>query len=368
MVQNEIKASTTTTALSTIRNWLLDKKLHIIIWLIFMLYEAGIIGLFSGHFSPLSNYIIYYTLNITLFYVHTHIVLDKALMPSASVWLRLPVFIVLELISYMLITIVLDYLVINYTGYTGTKKIAFNLQYFAGPVYRAIYFMFFSTGYYFLLRFLTEQKKTEDLEKQRLNNLIQIQKSENAFLKAQVQPHLLFNTLDFIYQNARESSPVAAETILSLSEMMRYAIDSNKDKDLITIGEEINQIENLINLHQLRKNHTIQIRLWYEDEIKTLEIIPLVLITLVENMFKHGDMIYATKPAEINLHFDGRFLQIETSNLINLNENTAGTGLGMENIAKRLKFAYGENATFSFQKNDDNYFLVKLTIDTKFKR
>jgi two-component system LytT family sensor kinase len=345
-----------------ILNWISEKKLHILIWTVFIFYEAIIIGIFVGKFQPISNYIIFYSFNVATFYFHAHVVLSSALKKLNGRWWRLPLFIMLELAAYLILIVILDYIVINYTSYNGPFKIEFTASFFAAPTYRAIYFMSFATSYYFLLNFLEERKKIENLEKQRLNNIIQIAKSENAFLKAQIQPHLLFNTLDFIYQNARESSPVAAEAIHSLSEMMRYSVDSNKDREFISLSEEINQVENLINLHQLRKDHGVQLRFWYDDEIREVKIIPMVLITLVENMFKHGELLKESDPAEVCIKVDQDNLIIETSNLIKSLKDNSGLGTGMENIKKRLDYTYGQHAEFKHFTNINHYFKVMLTI------
>ncbi len=345
-----------------ILNWFSDKKLHILVWTIFIFYEAIIIGIFAGRFSTLSTYVIFYSLNIATFYFHAHVVLAFALKKLNERWWKLPLFILLELAAYLILTVCLDYIVINYTDYNGPIKLIFNAAFFAAPIYRAIYFMCFATSYYFLLNFLEERKKIEDLEKQRLNNIIQIAKSENAFLKAQIQPHLLFNTLDFIYQNAKDSSPVAAEAIHSLSEMMRYSVDSNKDREFILLDEEINQVENLINLHQLRKDHHVQLRFWYDDEIRNIKIIPLVLTTLVENMFKHGELLTASHPAEVSLRTEHDQLIIETSNLIRAVKDNSGLSSGMENIRKRLAYTYGKSAEFNYFADSNHYFKVMLTI------
>jgi two-component system LytT family sensor kinase len=345
-----------------ILEWIASKKLHIITWIIFIFYESIIVGLINGKFGQLAPYVLYYSLNIITFYVHAHVVLSIGLNnPKHTAW-KLPLLLLLEIIAYCIITIFLDYVIIHHTHYNGSRRITLDLQYFSPSLYRCIYFMCFSTGYYFLMRYLNERKKTEELEKQRLNNLIQIARSENAFLKAQIQPHLLFNTLDFIYHNARESSPIAAEAIHSLSEMMRYSVDSNKDREFILLGEEINQVENLINLHQLRKDHGVQLRFWYDHEIRSLKIIPMVLITLVENMFKHGELLNESEPAEIALKVEENNLIIETSNLIKTVKNTSGLNAGMENIRKRLDYTYGSNAEFKYFTDIKQHFKVILTI------
>lgn len=348
-----------------ILKWISVKKLHLIIWTIFIFYEAIVIGIFIGKFLPITNYLIFYSFNIITFYFHAHVVMTFAFRKQKGRWWRLPLFILLELVAYLLITVALDYFVIHYTSYDGPFNIEFTPSFIAGPVYRGSYFICFATCYYFLLNFLKERKKIENLEKQRLNNQIQLAKSENAFLKAQIQPHLLFNTLDFIYQNARESSPIAAETILSLSEMMRYSVDSNKDKEFVLLTEEINQVENLINLHQLRKNHGMYLRFWYDNEIGQVEIIPMVLITLVENMFKHGELLTADHPAEVSLKVEQRKLIIETANLTKEIKDSSGLQTGLENIKKRLSYAYGKDAKLKYGTGSDQYFRVTLTINIR---
>jgi len=338
------------------------KKIHIITWIFFIFYEAIIAGLLSGRFGTFRNYVIHYTLNIALFYIHAHIVLTYGLKDIKQAYWKIPLFFITEISIYFFAIYGIEFLSIKYGGYISTKKFELSVSYFIGPLYRWTFFTGFATGYYFLINFLKERKKTENLEQQRLNNIIQIAKSENAFLKAQIQPHFLFNTLDFIYHNARESSPIAAETILSLSEMMRYAVDSNQDGEFISLGNEIDQVENLINLHQLRQNHSLQIRFDYDDEVKDLQIIPLVLITLVENIFKHGNLNNLNHPAEISINQNDHTLIIETSNLANLVPNKTGLNSGMENIRKRLAYTYNNLATFEYYIDDNQYFRAKLTI------
>ncbi|WP_316803227.1 sensor histidine kinase [Pedobacter nototheniae] len=347
---------------SNFLNRIINKKRHFIAWAIFILYEAIIIGLLSGRFGSLTDYAIHYALNISLFYFNAHIALIGSLKhPKQAIW-RIPLLVIIEIIVYLVAIYFIEYVMVNFNNFKSIDKFEFSLKYFAGPLYRCSYFIGFSVGYFYILNFIQERKKTEELEKQRLNNLIQIAKSENAFLKAQINPHFLFNTLDFIYHNARESSPVAAETILSLADMMRYAVDSDSEGEFITLGDEIDQVENLINLHQLRQNHSLQIHFDYDDEIRSQKIIPLVLITLVENIFKHGDLSHQSQPASINLELRSDELILETSNLVNSIQNSNGLNSGMENIRKRLNYAYGTRVSFNFFTNEKNNFIVSLKI------
>ena len=345
-------------------NWLKLYKYHILGWAVFLFYEIIIVGLYTGTFASIGTYVFHYLINITIFYVHALLVLKRGLASPKHVFWKMPLFMLLEIATYLLV-LYLAYAVLNKNFHIiRALQPKFDKAFFLGGIFRAVYFIIFGTGYYFLITFISERKKTEILEQQRLKNLIQLEKSENAFLRAQIQPHLLFNTLDFIYQNAKENSPLAAETIVALSGMMRYAADSSHREDFITLGDEIEQVENLINLHQLRSNHNLQIQLSYENEINAAKIIPMILITLVENIFKHGALGDMTRHANITIYKDGNHLVIETINATkNKGFKDKRPGTGLENIRKRLAYTYGENYTMEHYFNDNEHFNVKITIN-----
>ncbi|WP_316829511.1 sensor histidine kinase [Pedobacter aquatilis] len=344
-------------------SWLILNRYHLIGWAIFLFYEIVIVGLYTGKFSYPGAYVFHYIINIAIFYIHALWVLKYSLINPKQIFWRMPLYLALEVGAYLLI-IYIAYAYINKNFHLiRPEQPEFNRTFFIAGIFRAVYFMIFGTGYYFLITFLKERRKTEELEQQRLNNLIQLAKSEHAFLRAQIQPHLLFNTLDFIYQNAKERSPIAAETIVALSGMMRYAVDSKHREEFIELGEEIEQVENLINLHQLRNNHNLQIQFSYDDEVKKEKIIPMVLVTLVENMFKHGELEDMTSPSQITILKDLESLIIHTRNPIKnkvINHKRPGTGL--ENIKKRLSYSYGEKAIIKNYFNDNEHFNTKITI------
>ncbi|RZL40416.1 MAG: hypothetical protein EOP00_26675, partial [Pedobacter sp.] len=329
--------------------WLAGNKYHFIAWAAFLFYEIVIVGLYTGKFGYPGAYIFHYFINISIFYVHALVVLRFGLLnPKQIIW-RIPLFLLLETVVYLFIMYAGYVFVNRHIHIIYPKDPPIDIAFFLGGVFRSGYFIICGTGYYFLVTFIKERKKTEILEQQRLNNIIQLAKSENAFLRAQIQPHLLFNTLDFIYQHAKDSAPAAAETIAALSVMMRYSVDSKHEEEFIQLGEEIDQVENLLNLHQLRANHNLQIRIWYDDEVKSEKIIPMVLITLVENIFKHGELNNHKKPAEITISDDGKNLIIKTRNAIKfVSSNTKRGGTGIENIIKRLEYTYQNSAKLDY--------------------
>jgi LytS/YehU family sensor histidine kinase len=246
-------------------------------------------------------------------------------------------------------------------GYSSSKLFfVLDKQFVVGQIYRAIYFMGFSTGYYFLKTYLNQKRENEILEKQRLEGIIAQQKAErdlaaaeNAFLKAQINPHFLFNTLDFVYHKVEESSPEAGEAIIDLSNMMRYAMSDAKKN--MTLGEEIEQVESLIHLYQLRKNNAYCIEFTYAPEVQSIPFIPLILLTLVENVFKHGDLLDPQHPAKISLSVANKNLLIRTQNKINRFATSTSNKLGLQNIENRLRQAYGDHFSFSQEVQEDLY-------------
>lgn len=346
-------------------------RFHVIAWLCFIVYETVIMGLFTGGFLHIVDYIIHYALNIVLFYFHTHIVLYHILGKRSMTFWILPIVVTLEIFLYILLLFGGEYLIAEFTNVSNTSIYtgSFDQNFVLRATWRALYFIGFSTGYYFLITFLKERDRTVDLEKQRLHQIIEQQKIEkeltkaqNAYLRAQINPHFLFNTLNFIYNKTRKTAPVAADAILTLSAMMRYAVETNEDKGYIFLEEEIEQVHNLIHLHKLRQNQQIYFEIQVQENTRKLNIIPLVLITLVENIFKHGNLSLANHPAHLKTYVVENNLYIESDNLINAIHNSSGLNKGLENIEKRLYNTYFDDASFFYERTPQNHFKTQVKI------
>ncbi|MNK05934.1 Sensor histidine kinase YehU [compost metagenome] len=347
-----------------------NNRIHFIAWSLFIFYEVVVTGILRGYFATFSNYAVFYILNICLFYFHAHVVMPSAKNEtSKAIWL-LPVLIFIEIVVYVPMTIYIVSFLQKYAGLTIYTPAELNSTSIANGVWRTSYFLLFSSGYYYLTNYLKERKTAQLAEKERLLMIIEHQnvnaeliKSQHAHLKAQINPHFLFNTLSFIYSNTRKVVPEAAEAIMSLSEMMRYAIQDDSDRNFTALTHEIEQIENLIRLHQIKSENGLNIYLDYDDNLKDIEILPLILITLVENIFKHGDLLKDEHPARISISCDGQTLVVQTTNLINTKTTGTSHHIGLENIRKRLRMVYENMASLQTEKDINNYFNVMLRIE-----
>jgi two-component system LytT family sensor kinase len=346
---------------NVIRKWVYGNRQHLVAWIIFIFYESIMVGLYSGRFSNFWDYLTHYALNISLFYTHSNLVLPKSLTQRGKSYVSLTLYILCEITIYVVLITITDLFLLNYTNLLDAEHMILDTHFYVGTIIRGSYFIGFSTGYYYLIHFLDQSKRAVILEQIRLNHIISTQKIEYELAKSQINPHFLFNTLDFIYHGIRKTAPETAEAIATLSSMMRFNLDNLRQNEFILLADEIEQVENLIYLHQIRKREKLNIQLIYDESITKINFTPLVILTLTENIFKHGDLSAAWAPAVINIYLIGDTLFIETSNLIHKEERSGGLKSGLSNISKRLQHSYGHDVnlqSFTTYK----YFRVKISV------
>jgi LytS/YehU family sensor histidine kinase len=262
-------------------------------------------------------------------------------------------------------------------------------------VYPSLLVMFFTMvinlsiffGISFLVAYITNlregQKQRKILEAQKLQ--LEMEKSEANlnFLKAQINPHFLHNTLNFLYAKSLPYSPELSEGILTLSDIMRYALSEGNARDgKAPLKDEIEHVRNVIKINQLRFSNKLNVNFEVTGIVNGATIIPFVLITLVENAFKHGDLKNTSDPIIIKLNVTGKKEFSASAEPINItvrsmenrklyfycrNRKKSGpkelsTGIGLENIKKRLDLAYGDKYKFNV-KDETEFYTTELTID-----
>jgi two-component system LytT family sensor kinase len=357
--------------ISKIWRFLVNYRLHILVWIAFIIYEYALIIIVFPVKDTALDYATHYALIITLFYFHAHMLLLLTRKDKKQARGKIFAAVLIELSVYAVCCFWLDKTLVMLHSIILTRPLAFDFHFVFSNIFRGSYFIGFSTGYYYLITFLKQRQITEESEKQRLNEIILRQKAEqeltrahNAFLKAQINPHFLFNTLDFIYHNIMEVSPFAAEAIITLADMMRYAIDSDKMGDYVVLGDEIDQVMNLQYLNQIRKNVEVNFHLSYPNAARELRFIPLVLLTLTENIFKHGNLT-GNYSASLKMSIRDEQLIIESENFSirtfsTQTQNSNGTGL--RNIAKRLHYAYGNAASINYGTDEHGKFKLMISV------
>lgn len=335
-------------------------KTHIICWTIFITYEVLISSIVNQFFKPFIFYLAFYSLNISLFYFHSLILLGKGVRNNLNDIWRISVFVIIELIIYYGLSSIIIFLLIE-LGYEKLQN-----PYFTGPVltstlWRGTYFMLYATGYYYLFSFNLKKENhlLQKIENEKLKN--DLLRAEQDFLRAQINPHLLFNTLSFIKYAAKKNPLQADEAVMRLSSIMGFALDTNTPT--IRLVKELIQVENIIALNQLRFNNSLHID--YETRIHhpNIMIIPIIVLTLVENIFKHGNLLDENYPAKIKIRTKEDQIEIMTSNLPNKQSKVKSHHTGLNNIASRLRQSYPGHHHFEYGMHDRS-FEVTMKIST----
>ena len=217
-----------------------------------------------------------------------------------------------------------------------------------------VYFAFVYIGMGFLLFLLDMQIGNQ--KKQAL--LIQQNKeAELQFLRSQVNPHFLFNTLNNIYSLVYEQSPKAPPAMLQLSELMRYML--YEKKEMVPLSKEWDYICNFITLQQLRFDYECPVELKIEGDPSLYRIPPYLLIPFIENAFKHGD--FRSDPLKIHLKISEGSLLFITSNRVSIHNKDESGGIGLDNVKRRLELLYPGKYEME-TKTENGLFTARLLI------
>ncbi|MEO6232844.1 MAG: sensor histidine kinase [Ferruginibacter sp.] len=185
--------------------------------------------------------------------------------------------------------------------------------------------------------------------------------AELSFLKAQINPHFLFNTLNNIYSLAVTQDENTADAIMKLSNLMRYVTD-DVHEDSVALEDEVNCIQDYISLQKLRLGKKVDIQVKIEGDLNGYFIPPIVLMTFVENAFKHGissheqtDIFFELVAGKKHIHFFAQNKIFENS------LNKERQGIGLSNTTERLKLLYPEKHALNITRSN-GLFTVELDL------
>ncbi|MCX6232694.1 MAG: histidine kinase [Bacteroidetes bacterium] len=210
----------------------------------------------------------------------------------------------------------------------------------------------------------TVKSNVEEDQRKKLEN--EHLKSEITYLKYQIQPHFFFNTLNNIYSLIDLNPENAKESLHRLSKLMRFILYHANNQEVL-LKEELIFIENYVELMKIRTQDNVAISLEIPHYIPSINLPPLLYITLVENAFKHG--IDPVKKSIINIWFlvtDNQLhFEITNTNYPKMYEDKSGSGIGIVNLKKRIELIFAEQDYVFEQKLIAEFFVTKLIIPIK---
>lgn len=230
-------------------------------------------------------------------------------------------------------------------------------------IYYKIIFTALGVGASLAVRYYSKLSQSER-EKKALENEKLI--SELSLLKYQIQPHFLFNTLNNIYSLISKSPEDAQKAVHSLSKMLRYILYDNTS-DTIELDKEVSFILNYNKLMKMRVGDTMNVSFDMPDEVAGVSIPPLLLIPLLENAYKHGVLPDGKGFINCKLSIEQSHLVFEVVNSIsNTEEDCSCSGIGLQNLQKRIELIYADEASLEAKIDNDKYIsrlVIPITIN-----
>ncbi len=199
----------------------------------------------------------------------------------------------------------------------------------------------------------------ENLRNKILETQLKLKEQELKFLKMQIHPHFLFNSLNTIYGFAIKKRDETPEIILKLSNLLDYIL-YQIEKPKVFLKDEINHLMDYVSLEKMRFHDTLEVLVNFKVNNENLQIAPMLLIPFVENSFKHGAIIDGKLKVTIFIETKENKLFFEIVNSA-VNEKDSVRGIGLENIEKRLEMLYPKYHNVEVIQSN-NQFKVKLEI------
>lgn len=332
---------------------------HVIFWLIYFTFNFLRWGsYFNDYLYSVKANLLGFPIHIFLTYFTIYYLIPR------FIFKRKIILFILILFSSIFVMVVIKYLLtyflISYDVWPeGPETHSLTFNYTIVMMLGELYVITFVASIKLTIDWLRETGRAARLEKEQLE-------TELRFLRAQISPHFFFNTLNNIYSLSLEKSDKTPETIIKLSDLMRYVLYETKDKNQ-SLRKELIFIKNYLDLEKIRYNENLQLEFEVTGDPKGKKIAPMLLVQFIENAFKHGaNQNIGKVRISIKILIEKKFLYFEISNTKPKNhlqnkEKYAG-GIGLLNVEKRLKLRYGEDEyNLDIHEELDEY-IVKLKL------
>lgn len=294
-----------------------------------------------------------------IFYINFFVFVDRLLFSKKTLQ-----FIILNAVMIIFFLFLKEYIEDTFFQEIFKQRLA-NTNRVKPPFKMAIYIqlltylapLFFSVA----LKSTMRWAKTETERKEAANFKLE---SELQHLHYQLQPHFFFNSLNNIYSLVDISPDQAKSSIHSLSKLMRYMLyETNVES--IPLTKEIDFLKKYIDLMKLRVSDKTSVSYSFPIKDTGIQIAPLLFISLIENAFKHGVSATKLSSIDINMTCDDKtvLFSVENNNFPKITDDKSGSGIGLQNLEKRLQLLYPDKFSFKTILKDDR-FLVTLKIET----
>ncbi|SHI46104.1 sensor histidine kinase [Aquimarina spongiae] len=329
---------------------------HTLFWIIYLLIWILLDVLYGFSFERATYNYLGCIIEIPFYYIHMYYLWPKFISRKKYATYFI-IFIPLLVLNSWLVLLLRYYLVFPYLlELTNPPKDFFALPRILGLARSILLWFGPPTAIKILQDHFTNKINIERLEKEK-------KISELNFLKSQMNPHFLFNTLNNLYSLSLKSSKKTPQALLQLSNLLSYTLyDASEDQ--ISLEKEIQHLNDYIELEKLRFGDRLNLQLEMEGDFSKVMITPLIIIPLAENAFKHCAL---NERGIVDISFKiavtQNQLQINTVNPVaNVPKEDHKNGIGVQNLSKRLQIIYPQKHTFKLEEKAQKFY-TELCID-----
>lgn len=270
------------------------------------------------------------------------------------------VFIIMAAVCYVYIYLLLP--LIGAVLYTNTGL----THYFKAALLGYVQYFSYALLYFYVRELILKERRLRKAEAAQLKEQLEKLEMEYAFLRSQVNPHFLHNSLNLLFAQALNHSEELADNVEKLSLIMHYSLDGTKaGMDRVPVETELKQLQLLISFHELRFDGSRPVSYECIGEPSGQLVPPLSLITVLENAFKHGDLKDPLHPLKISVLLEKGTVHFSCSNKKNNSILPLSSHhIGMKNLRQRLEHAFAGNYQLNIHE-DETCYDVELTLKSQ---
>jgi sensor histidine kinase YesM len=272
---------------------------------------------------------------ISVFYLNAHVFV--------------PLFLIKRKFLHFAIAIVSTIVIASFLINIGIETFVPELSFLPRAVFPFIIVLISSTAFRLFIDGNEKEKRLQTFENEQLS-------TELKLLRAQINPHFLFNTLNSLYTLSLKKSEQTPDAIMQLSNMMRY-VTTEAHQEVVPLEKELLYLRNFIALQELRLPKNVTVNTQFLGQSENIQIAPLLLIPFIENAFKYGVSVREDTNINILIKCDAKelFLKVENQKFQSQNEHKDKSGIGLENTKQRLELIYANRYTLIINDLEDKY-------------
>lgn len=320
------------------------RKTHLAIWLAWIVFHWVIFPQFDDGLDYWENYLAFFFVHMLLFYAHAGVLLPW-LNKYPTCWRLLPVFILLEFAAYFLLFLSISLLFGDLRIAWEERAALFDIHNVKPFIRPFLDYLGFATLLFVVNKFYTERLSFVGIA-----------------LKRQISVHFLVNFLQGVYRIFKVGTREEGVTkVLWLQEYAAFLL--KKEETPQPIEKEVEALRNLLRMESARKS-TFSFSLVVDEAALSFTLIPMVLLTLAENILQHGEVLNPAFAAEMYISIQEGAIWIKTRNKIRAQGHGGGSGIGLKNLAERLAMQYKDKYRLEYSEKD-GFFELTLTVRMK---